>query len=375
MMRRPGGSTFVVIALTLSQMIACSKQVTENPFNYPFITTLHMKQETGMPHTEYRAFYVLTEDFEPTVESTSDLDGIREVLKFASNLSAQYHIPWTHFIDVNALAPAFISDDLELKQRCRAMIGDLAAMTSASDDCELHMHGPMNPALLDYARSEGKIHLKQSGAEESQPYRQRKSYFFQSFYGQGYRQLVASLTYGKRLLERSVYDGKKQVLAFRPGGWDHGDSEQDTLRYFHALRDSGLMSNSGLSTGHFGGPDWRVGNGPGLNIAKVALGEKTLFEVSPTAGPGGYLNPVLTSDLNKLASSVKNEMAVIVAVYHLGALQQTTRGNQIARSEAELEAERNLLELHFKTVAELADSKILYPITLRDLLAIIAAQQ
>ena len=156
---------------------------------------------------------------------------------------------------------------------------------------------------------------------------------------------------------------------------DHGGSDQDTLLYFNALSDSGLIANSGLSTGEFRGQNWRIGNDPGRNLATILVSEKRLFEVSPTAGPGGYVNPVMPNDLNKLANSVKDEIAVIVAVYHLGALQQTTRGNQIARSEAELEAERNLLELHFKTVAELADSKILYPITLRDLLAIIAAQQ
>src|SRR5712692_5130241 len=177
MMRPPAGSILAVIALTALQMIACSKQVTENPFNYPFIKTLHLKREAGKPHTEYRAFYVLTEDFEPAVESASDVDGMREVLKFASDLTAQYHFPWTHFIDVNALAPAFVSDDPQLKQRCQAMIEDLARMTGARDDCELHMHGPMSPALLDYARSQGKLHIKESGAEESQPYRQRKSYF------------------------------------------------------------------------------------------------------------------------------------------------------------------------------------------------------
>ena len=188
--------------------------------------------------------------------------------------------------------------------------------------------------------------------------------------------MVGSLTYGKRLLERCVYDGKKQVLAFRPGGWDHGDNEQDTLLYFHALSDSGLMSNSGLSTGQFGGENWRVGNGPGKNVALVSAGENRLFEVSPTAGPGGYVNPVLPHDLNKLANSVKDEMAVIVAVYHLGALQKTkSEAGDAPRSEAELRAERETLEQQFKTAANLAAAKVLYPITLRELLAIITEQQ
>ena len=376
MMRPVAGFSLFLIALTFLQTAGCSKQTTENPFSYPFIRPLHLKREAGKLYSEYRAFYVLTEDFEPAEESSSDLDGISEVLKFASGLSLQYKIPWTHFVDVNALAPAFLSDDAQLKQRCQAMIGDLARMTDAGDDCELHLHGPMSRELLDFVRSEEKLHIKQTGVDEDRPYRQRKSFFFQSFYRQGYRQLVASLTYGKKLLERSVYDGKKQVLAFRPGGWDHGDSEQDTLQYFHALSDSGLMSNSGLSTGQFGGESWRVGNDPGKNVAIVSAGENRLFEVSPTAGPGGYVNPVMQHDLNKLANSVKDEMAVIVAVYHLGALQKTKgEAGNAPRSDAELRAERETLEQQFKKAADLAAAKVLYPITLRELLAIIAEQQ
>ncbi len=376
MMRPLAGFSLFLIAVIFLQTGGCSKQTAENPFRYPFIRPLHLKREAGKPFSEYRAFYVLTEDFEPAVESVSDLDYIRDVLKFASALSSQYNIPWTHFVDVNALAPAFLSDDQQLKQRCQAMIGDLARMTVEGDDCELHLHGPMNRELLDYVSSEEKLHIKQSGAQAAKPYRQRKSFFFQSFYRHGYLQLVGGLTYGKRLLERCVYDGKKQVLAFRPGGWDHGDNDQDTLLYFYALSDSGLMSNSGLSTGQFGGENWRVGNDPGKNVAIVSAGENRLFEVSPTAGPGGYVNPVLPHDLNKLANSVKDEMAVIVAVYHLGALQKTKReAGNAPRSEAELRAERETLEQQFKTAANLAAAKVLYPITLRELLAIITEQQ
>ena len=375
-MRRLAGSSLFLIALTFLQMAGCSKQTAENPFSYPFIRPLHLKREAGKPYSEYRAFYVLTEDFEPAVESASDLDGIREVLKFASDLSSQYNIPWTHFVDVNALGPAFLSDDQQLKQRCQAMIADLARMTDAGDDCELHLHGPMSRELLDYVRADEKLHINQSGIDEARSYRQRKSFFFQSFHLQGYRQLVSSLSYGKKLLERCIYDGKKQVLAFRPGGWDHGSSAEDTLVYFLALSAAGLTANSGLSTGNFGDPNWRVGNDPGHNLATVLAGEELLFEVSPTAGPGGYVNPVLPSDLNKLSRSINDEMVVIVVVYHLAALQRSTRApDDLNRSEADLQKEREALEMHFKTVADLTAAKVLYPVTLRELLATISEQQ
>jgi len=316
---------------------------------------------------------LLTEDFEPEVSSATELESIRDVLKLASELSAKHGIPWTHFVDANALAPAFLSNDPATSRQCRSMIEDLTRMIDRGDDCQLHLHGLLGSALLDYLKAEEKVHITESGLAEAQTYRQRKSFFFQSFYRRGYRDLVASLTYGKRFLEKTLYAGKKQILAFRPGGWDHGATSQDTLLYFYALSEAGLIANSGLSTGTFGGADFRVGNDPGHNLAKVLGGEHRLFEVSPTAGPGGYINPVLPHDLNESANSAPDEMPVIVSVYHLGSLQevQSTKDHP-AKSEAELQTERDTLEKHFKTVAELAAAKVLYPTTLRELLTIIA---
>jgi hypothetical protein len=266
------------------------------------------------------------------------------------------------------------------------MIEDLARMIDAGDDCQLHLHGLLGPALQEYLRSEEKIHIKESGAAEGQTYRQRKSFFFQSFYRRGYREMVASLTYEKKLLEKSLYAGNKQILAFRPGGWDHGATSQDTLFYFYALSDAGLIANSGLSTGTFGGADFRIGNDPGHNLATIFGGEQRIFEVSPTAGPGGYINPVQPHDLNKLSRSAPDEMPVIVSVFHLNFLQKTegylnslqkTEGypDNPAKSDAQLQTERDTLEKHFKTVAELAAAKITYPITLRELLEIISEMQ
>lgn len=385
-MERFKGPTLFLITLSLLLGAgACSKQPaqntaahasTEDPFSYPFVKEFHLGRRADKPYGSYKAFYLLTEDFEPDVNSATDLESIRDVLKVASELSSKHGVPWTHFVDANALAPAFLSNDPATRQQCRSMIEDLTRMIDRGDDCQLHLHGLLGSALLDYLKAEEKLHIKESGAAEAQAYRQRKSFFFQSFYRRGYREMVASLTYGKRFLEKTLYAGNKQILAFRPGGWDHGATSQDTLLYFYALSESGLVANSGLSTGTFGGADFRVGNDPGHNLANVLGGEHRLFEVSPTAGPGGYINPVLPHDLSKLSNSAPDEMPVIVSVYHLGSLQkrQATK-DQPAKSEAELQTERDTLEKHFKTVAELAAAKVVYPITLRDLLEILSEAQ
>jgi len=86
---------------------------------------------------------------------------------------------------------------------------------------------------------------------------------------------------------------------------------------------------------------------------------------------------VLPQDLPRLAGSMNDEMVVIVAVYHLGALQKSKggSGDSPPPSEEQLESERRALEQHFKTVANLTAAKVLYPITLRELLAIIVEQQ
>jgi hypothetical protein len=231
-------------------------------------------------------------------------------------------------------------------------------------------------------RQTERLHARSSGIETLQPYRQRHSFFFNAFYAEGYRNLVVSLTYGKRLLEKSFYDDKQAVLAFRPGGWDHGSSSQDTRLYYAALMAAGLVANSGLSTGNFAGANWRVGNDVGHNLATVTVEDKTITEVSPTASPDWYVNPVVTQNIKELAESAKNknELPVIVSVYHLGALQKNADPSSDAeppsasRQDVDIQQQREALERHFQLLAELRTQKVIYPITLRELLTIISRQ-
>src|SRR5436190_743283 len=85
---------------------------------------------------------------------------------------------------------------------------------AGGDYCQLHLHGAMDEQLLESLQQTEKLHVKKATIETAQPYRQRRSFFFNTFYAQGYRKLVVSLTYGKRLLEKSIYDDKQVVLAF-----------------------------------------------------------------------------------------------------------------------------------------------------------------
>jgi hypothetical protein len=372
----------LLLTFVMAFIVACSKPAAENPFTYPFIKETHLQRPADTPYSEYKALYLLTEDFEPIVASAADIDEMRDAMRFAAELSARYQIPWTHFVDVNTLAPAFVAEDAALRQRSREMIDDFKGMIARGDDCQLHLHGAMDERLLASMRQTERLHAKSSGIETAQPYRQRHSFFFNAFYAEGYRNLVVSLTYGKRLLEKSLYDDKQAVLAFRPGGWDHGSSSQDTRLYYAALMAAGLVANSGLSTGNFASANWRVGNDAGHNLATVTVEDKTITEVSPTAAPGWYVNPVVSQNIKELAESTKNknELPVIVSVYHLGALQKNDAPSgdaeqpSAARLQAGIQQQREALERHFQLLAELRAQKIIYPITLRELLTLISRQ-
>jgi len=372
----------LLLIVTMALIVACSKPAAENPFTYPFIKETALQRPADTAYGEYKALYLLTEDFEPAVTSAADIDEMRDAMRFAAELSARYQIPWTHFVDVNTLAPAFIAEDAAIRQRSREMIDDLKGMIARGDDCQLHLHGAMDERLLASMRQTDRLHARSSGIDTLQPYRQRRSFFFNAFYAEGYRNLVVSLTYGKRLLEKSLYDDKPAVLAFRPGGWDHGSSSQDTRLYYAALMAAGLTANSGLSTGNFASANWRIGNNVGHNLATVTVEDKTINEVSPTASPDWYVNPVVSQNIKELAESAKNknELPVIVSVYHLGALQKTDDHSSDAeqparlRREDEIQQQRAALERHFQLLAELRAEKIIYPITMRELLTLIARQ-
>jgi hypothetical protein len=374
MVVKPAKIAVILVILVFLLMAACSKQ-SETPFDYPFVQKLQIKRVQNEPYSDYKAFYVLTEDFEPQVETVSDIDSMREVLRFALDLSLQHKIPWTHFIDVNSLSAAFTSGDEQVKQKCLDMISDLKLMVASGDDCQLHLHGTLNRKLLDFLKEQEKLRAKSLKVETFEGYRQNRSFYFNSVYTQGYRDMVTSLSYGKRLLEKSVYDNNKEVIAFRAGGWDHGSSSQDTFLYFSALIDSGLKINSGLTTGEVGAQEWRVGHDPGQNLAAVTIGENAITEISPTARPRGYVNPVLPVDLEKLANSVNDEMAVIVSVYHLNALQTVSSSDERSQPQQEIQKQREELSRHFQIVSDLASRKILYPITMRELSEIINRQR
>src|SRR5260370_28961844 len=106
-----------LIALALLPLLVggCSKRAAENPFTYPFIKTIHLHRQPGKPYSDYKALYLLTEDFEPIIKSQEDLQQIQDALGLASDLTSRYSVPWAHCVYVNVLAPVYIGDDPLLK--------------------------------------------------------------------------------------------------------------------------------------------------------------------------------------------------------------------------------------------------------------------
>ena len=129
--------SLLLLILLAGLLAACSRPGPERPFTYPFVSELHLER-AATPWRDYQALYILTEDFEPTVDTAAEIEQMREGLRFASELSAKYQIPWTHFVDANTLAPAFIAQETATRRAGQEMIADLKRMIAQGDDGELH---------------------------------------------------------------------------------------------------------------------------------------------------------------------------------------------------------------------------------------------
>ncbi len=67
-------------------------------------------------------------------------------------------------------------------------------------------------------------------------------------------------------------------LAFRAGGWDHGDTPELARQFLHALEDNAFAFDSSASSGRFGTATWRVGAPFGANLFALS---PSLVEVAP----------------------------------------------------------------------------------------------
>jgi hypothetical protein len=67
-------------------------------------------------------------------------------------------------------------------------------------------------------------------------------------------------------------------LAFRAGGWDHGDTLETSRAYVRALDQNAVSYDSSASSGQFGTRTWRVGAPFGSNVFALS---PSLVEVAP----------------------------------------------------------------------------------------------
>jgi hypothetical protein len=67
--------------------------------------------------------------------------------------------------------------------------------------------------------------------------------------------------------------------AFRPGGWDHGVTDDDLRTYVRGVAERGFAYDSSATSGEFGTPSWRVGKPFGENVFSLDGG---VVEVAPS---------------------------------------------------------------------------------------------
>jgi hypothetical protein len=71
---------------------------------------------------------------------------------------------------------------------------------------------------------------------------------------------------------------RPQRLAFRAGGWDHGDTAEMARAFVRAVDKNGFSFDSSASSGVFGTKSWRVGAPFGANVFALSA---SLTEVAP----------------------------------------------------------------------------------------------
>ena len=67
--------------------------------------------------------------------------------------------------------------------------------------------------------------------------------------------------------------------AFRPGGWDHGVTDDDLRTYVRGVAERGFAYDSSATAGEFGTPSWRVGKPFGASVFALEGG---VVEVAPS---------------------------------------------------------------------------------------------
>jgi hypothetical protein len=374
--------TLLVVLICLLMLSCLNQRKVANqeecdPYKYPYVKTFHIKRVKDKPYSKYKAFYLITEDLEFGLHHKEQAENCLKGLAIASSLSKQYGIHWTHFLDVNKLKGLVVTTDSEVTEQTKKAVAMLSEMVNSGDDIEEHLHRPMDEEMLQTLKAEHPINIDLDELKTILPYRQSKNFFFRTALEPAYKDLVENFLYGKELLEKTFYSNGQKVLAFRPGGWDHGENQDETLIYFGALQKAGLRASSGLASGTYRTANWKVGAVPRQNLVTINLDKGQILELSPNTGEGGFFNPRTKKDLEKIIASIStidDEIPVIVSVDHLNDYydpREYEKGLTPQQIAKETEHRFELLTEHFKTVADYRSKEILYPITLRELVSII----
>jgi hypothetical protein len=148
---------------------------------------------------------------------------------------------------------------------------------------ELHRSGttfyPHNHCVFDPATG---ARPTPSGVQKQVPgYDKRASMFYDVVYrnGRDIQDWIPQVVESHNAFLSDLGVGRPQRLVFRPGGWDHGSSAEDITAYLEALSASGVVIESGASSGVYGTASCRVGTPFGSNLFALDGG---IAEVAPT---------------------------------------------------------------------------------------------
>jgi hypothetical protein len=161
-------------------------------------------------------------------------------------------------------------------------------------------------------------------------------------------------------------------LAFRAGGWDHGDTAESSRTYIRALERNSFHFDSSASSGTFGTRSWRVGAPFGSNVFALS---PSLVEVAacwslncdarlPSRGAAGSVRRLLRQPGVWLS---RQAPGAFVTVVHFDHLFRTAAPRLATTAQASAGTVEERVNRFFRLISVLRKTLRLESITFEDL--------
>lgn len=307
--------------------------------------------------------WLLTVDFEAF--PAGGIDTWVEALRAWARCARAAGIRFSFFVSIEDLAALRASDS----RSYRVLADALADLVQAGSRLYPHNHCVFDPATGVKANEASGLPQTVEG------YPRRASVFYDVVYRSGldWGDWLSTVfdTYRAALTDAGV-DAPAR-LAFRPGGWDHGVTRDDLVRYVAGLARHRVAFDSSATSGEYGTASWRVGAPFGENIYRLTGG---VTEIAPcwslNCGLGLVSSPQGVAALTRLMRDHRRLVAsrapgAFDTVLHFDHLFHATRGRRHESfAVTDISTVRARVERFFAALRRLRRALALDPVTFED---------